>query len=181
LRTGSALNLNVLSVNSTDEKPNVTHEFVYEAALTAAVNILPFLSLHLEAAVSYDDAPYRSSARYQTTTGNIRFIDNEKSWSLLFPVMIKFPMRLKNIVLSPYAGAGITMPLKNLTGFTPFLNLGGDLRILFGPGALVWDLRYGMDIVTARKIQGGIEYFRHRAALSFGYQFAFFTKTSTVK
>jgi hypothetical protein len=174
---------------------NAGQSLGYEASLLLAFRFLSFMSIQAEAVFSPDTAIFRAPA-IQPPAGSdfIYYTEIYQARSLIFPVVLKFPIQLNYLLLSPYAGGFVGLPLgemekasadpygsKGSFAFEQALPLGlvGGLEmgVALGPGVVFVDLRYGLDLDKTRiSDDRGLKYTRHRITFSLGYQFALFEK-----
>lgn len=167
----------------------------YEASLLLGFRFLSFMSIQAEAVFSPDTAMFQAPA-IQSLVGNpfIFYTEIYKSKSLIFPMVLKFPIQLNYLLLSPYAGVFITLPLGEMEKASadpqgsegsfafeqslPLGLLGGmEMGVALGPGLVFVDLRYGHDLGNTQVSDDrGLKYIRNRITVSLGYQFALFDK-----
>jgi hypothetical protein len=166
--------------------------FSLDTTLFAALQIFPRLTVQGELVFTWDRA---SSWDYiGPTVQNInRYAREYTSFSLSFPLTVKWNFYPGRFRLSPFAGLYVFLPLgkikiaSSLAGTeeslayrtVPPLGLLGGLSagLKLGPGMLVADLRYAADLGEPKIRNQDMETYR-RSMISFGlgYEWAFFTK-----
>jgi hypothetical protein len=194
LRAG--FSLSSYSVTGGGDYNPMTHDFAYHAAVLAAFRPLPWLSFQAEAVFTMDTLTLRSVQ--PAGAAYVRYTDRARSLSLMFPLLIKFPLQYNFLLFSPYAGAYFILPLGAMAWETsnprggedsypykvsPPLGVIGGLELGFrlGPGLIFTDLRYSADLGTTEAEGDLLSYTRSRFALSLGYQFALFDRKPGVK
>jgi hypothetical protein len=161
------------------------------AAVQAAVEIVPVFSIQAEALFTWD---HGSLWQYE-------FIDDDdditsyqlkfRATSFQFPLLAKLNFYPGKFRVSPFAGAYVILPLGKMEtdnhgeeasssySYSPPLGLLGGLSVAFplGPGLMFVDIRYSGDLSDPELQDGDLgTYTRHTAALSLGYEFGFFKK-----
>jgi hypothetical protein len=195
VRAGGAFNFYLLD-GFKNYEVNAGQSLGYEVSLVLCFRFLPFMGLQAEAVFSPDNASFRPPAS-QPPAGvgdPIYYTEIYQSRSLMFPVVLKFPIQVNHLLLSPYAGAFVTMPQGNMEKTTadpkgtkgsfsfkqslPLGVIGGlELGFALGPGLLFVDLRYGLDLDKTRVFDDReIAFTRHRITFSLGYQAALFKR-----
>jgi hypothetical protein len=166
--------------------------FSLDAALFAALQIVPRLSVQGEVVFTFDRA---SSWDYSgPTVQNIdRYAREYTSLSLSFPLTLRWNFYPGRFRLSPFAGFYFLLPLGKMKfssslaqteeslsyKVSPPLGLLGGLSagLKLGPGMLVADLRYAADLGEPDVRNRNMEtYLRSMISFSLGYEWAFFTK-----
>jgi hypothetical protein len=192
VRAGGAFNFYLLD-GFKDYEVNAGQSLGYEISLVLGFRFLPFMGLQAEAVFSPDNASFRAPAAQPPAGDRIFYTEIYQSRSLMFPVVLKFPIQVNHLLLSPYAGAFVEVPLGNMEkttapngtkgsfSFKQSLPLGvtGGLELGFalGPGLLFVDLRYGLNLDKTRVSDDrGIAFTRHRITFSLGYQAALFKR-----
>jgi hypothetical protein len=169
-----------------------TSGFSLDTALQANLQILPFLSIQGEVVFTWDTASRWDYAR--TSSGELdRYTRDYTAFSLMFPFMAKLNFYPGRFRVSPFLGFYCLVPLGNIQ-FTDSLNdekhsdsyrfsppvglLGGVSGAMkLGPGMIFADLRYAGDLGEPEPAGGDIKtYLRSMGSLTFGYEWAFFTK-----
>lgn len=169
-----------------------TYGFALDAALQADLRILPFLSLQAEAVFTWDTASRWDYVR--TPSGEIdRYTWDYTTFSLMVPFMAKLNFYPGKFRVSPFFGLYYLVPLgdiqvtDSLSGekqsdsyqISPPLGLVGGISgaMKAGPGMIFADLRYTADLGEPEPVGGDIKtYLRSMGSLTFGYEWAFFTK-----
>jgi hypothetical protein len=169
-----------------------SYGFALDTALQVGVQILPFLSVQGELVFTWDRAsrwdyfPALSGERD-------RYTWDYTSFSLMFPLMAKLNFYPGKFRVSPFFGLYFLLPLGDIQITNSLTNkkesysyevsppvglLGGVSGAMkLGPGMIFADLRYAADLgepdPAGRDI---ITYLRSMGSLTFGYEWAFFTK-----
>ncbi|MDR1637837.1 MAG: hypothetical protein LBR93_10940 [Treponema sp.] len=171
--------------------------FALDMAVQAAVQILPFLSVQGELIFTWDRASRWDY--FHTVSGEQeRYTWDYNSFSLMFPLMAKLNFYPGKFRVSPFIGLYFLVPLgdiqisESLTNekstssyrYSPPLGLLGGISgaMKLGPGMIFADLRYAADLGEVEPAGGDIKtYLRSMGSLTFGYEWAFFTKDSATK
>jgi hypothetical protein len=149
------------------------HALTWEGAFQASVRLLPFLALQGEAVFTRD----RLFSR-----------DVEiSSYSMMFPLLVRFIIRKNNVTLSPLGGVYYILPVGDMEfsslGISTFSSwnhplplgytLGLSTGIKLGPGDLFFDLRYSGDLSAAETddTAGSKLYTRNMVSFTLGYEF----------
>jgi hypothetical protein len=168
-----------------------TYGFALDTAFQANLQILPFLSFQAEALFTWDTASRWDYAR--TSSGEIdRYTWDYTTFSLMFPLMAKLNFYPGRFRVSPFFGCYFLVPLgdiqvtESLSGekqsdsyqISPPLGLVGGISgaIKAGPGMIFADLRYTADLGEPEPAGDLKTYLRSMGSLTFGYEWAFFTK-----
>jgi hypothetical protein len=164
-----------------------THAVSMDLALQAHVQVLSFLSIQTEIIFTWDNA---SMWAYH---GETRYTRDYSSFSLRFPLIAKFDFYPGRFRLSPFLGMYLLAPLGKLEAsnsrnsesqslsykVSPPVGFLGGLSgaLIFGPGAIIADLRYAADIGELEAKNGKIQEFsRGMLSLTVGYELGFFSK-----
>jgi hypothetical protein len=169
-----------------------TQGFSLDTALFAALQISYRFSIQGEAVFTWDKA---SCWDYTGPTVNEidRYTREYTSLSLSFPFTAKWNFYPGRFRLSPFAGFYVLVPLGKMElasslantaesrayRFSSPLGFMGGLTAGFklGPGMILGDLRYAADLGEPKLRNGDMAgYLRSMVTLSFGYEWAFFTK-----
>jgi hypothetical protein len=164
----------------------------FSAGFQAGVEITPLFSVQAEAVFTWDNG---SRWDYELLPGDDDIISYQKrfkGYSLQFPLLAKLNFYPGKFRLSPFAGAYVIVPLGKMEvddsiaedsytySYSLPLGLLGGLSLGFplGPGMIFADIRYtadlsGPELRDSGEIKTSI---RNTAALSLGYEFAFFKK-----
>jgi hypothetical protein len=145
----------------------------WEGAFQASVRLLPFLALQGEAIFTQD----------RLSAGGLRM----SSYSMMFPLLMRFIIRKNNVILSPLGGVYYILPVGDMefsasgvSVFSPWTcplplgyTLGFSAGVQLGPGSLFLDLRYSGDLSAAEidSAGGSKLYTRNRASFTLGYEF----------
>jgi hypothetical protein len=165
--------------------------FSVEAALHAAVRILPFLTIQGEAVFSWDNASIWAYHRVGQNSEIDRYTWDHRSFSLQFPLTVRLNLYPGKFRLSPFLGAYYILPLGNFetvnslnmegqsnsyTVSPPIGLLGGLSGALkLGPGNIFAELRYAADLGEPEA--GNLPtYRRSMLTLSLGYEWGFIEK-----
>jgi hypothetical protein len=165
--------------------------FALDTALQASVQILPFLSVQGELVFTWDRASRWDY--FHTISGERdRFTWDYTSFSLMFPLVAKLNFYPGKFRVSPFLGLYFLVPLgdiqisESLTNgkesssyrYSPPVGLLGGLSgaMKLGPGMIFADLRYAADLGEAEPAGDIKTYLRSMGSLTFGYEWAFFTK-----
>ncbi|MDR1617930.1 MAG: hypothetical protein LBS06_02635 [Treponema sp.] len=152
--------------------------FTWEGAFQASVRLLPFLALQGEAVFTQD----RIFSR-----------DVEiSSYSMMFPLLVRFIIRKNNVTFSPLGGVYYILPVGDMefssSGVSVFSSwnhplplgytLGLSAGIKLGPGDLFFDLRYSGDLSAAEidNVAGSKLYTRNMVSFTLGYEFGFINR-----
>jgi hypothetical protein len=180
---------------------NYTTGLSFEAALQLGFRFLPFLSVQGEVVYSTDRASFRVTSIDSANQDFTMFIsdtDSFNSSALMLPVVLKFHLRKRPFLISPFAGVYWTIPLGQMTyettrnddnppydfSYEPDLGIVGGVDIGFpaGPGVVFLDLRYALDFGdTFIQMPEEVSYKRSMFSLSLGYEFSFFNKKRRAK
>ncbi|MDR1618943.1 MAG: hypothetical protein LBS06_07870 [Treponema sp.] len=150
----------------------------WEGAFQASVRLLPFLALQGEAIFTRD--------RFSAGEAGI------SSYSVMFPLLLRFNIERDDLILSPLGGVYYILPVGDMEftasgasssfPWTHSMPLGYTLGlaagIKLGPGNLIFDLRYSGDLSAAElDTAGGSKVYR-RSLVSFtlGYEFGLFKR-----
>jgi hypothetical protein len=190
-RTGPSLRM----YTPTDDTPYTGGDafgFALDTAVQASVQILPFLSVQGELIFTWDRASRWDY--FHTISGERdRFTWDYTSFSLMFPLLAKLNFYPGKFRVSPFFGLYFLVPLgdlqisesltnqKNTSSYrySPPVGLLGGLSgaMKLGPGMIFADLRYAADLGEVEPAEGDIKtYLRSMGSLTFGYEWAFFTK-----
>jgi hypothetical protein len=168
--------------------------FAMDAAVFAALQILPRISVQGELVFTWDRAAswdYSGPSAQQIN----RYTRDYSSLSLSFPLTLKWNFYPSDFRISPFAGFYVIAPLgkmeittsipsnqgteKTAYRFSPPLGFVGGLStgFKFGPGFFFADLRYTIDFGECEPRDSSMEnYRRSMLSLSVGYEWAFFAK-----
>jgi hypothetical protein len=167
-----------------------------DTAFQASVQVLSFLSIQGEAVFTWDNAPVWN---YRGQSGKIdRYTHDYAGFSLQFPLMARLNLYPGKFRVSPFFGACYLLALGEITETNsldddsqswlwrvspPFGLLGGlNTAFKLGPGMLVADIRYTVDLGEPEPLEGGTKtYLRRALSLTVGYEFGFFTKNGGTK
>jgi hypothetical protein len=162
-----------------------------DAAFQARFQAFSFLSIQGELVFTWDNA---SVWNYRRQGGTIdRYTRDYAGFSLQFPLTVRLNWYPGKFRVSPFFGASYLLPLGKITETNsldddtqswlwrvspPFGVLGGLSGALkLGPGMIVADLRYAVDLGEPEPRDGGIPAYRRRTvSLTVGYELGFFTK-----
>jgi hypothetical protein len=165
---------------------DIHHYINLEAALHVTCYFLPFLGIQGEAVFTTDYAPFKT---YRITGGDSPSLAMYEapftSFSLMFPLLLKYTYRKDFFAISPMAGAYFALPLgemqneqiKGEFSVNPPLGyvLGINLGRKAGPGTLFLDLRWAADIgETVNASSGEFIYKRSMLSIAVGYEMGFF-------
>lgn len=109
------------------------------------------------------------------------FVDSESSeyrdLMLEIPLAIKFVIKPRKFMLEPYGGVSFNFSLMNNTK-PSFLSwfAGFQFGAKAGPGLIVIDPRFSMDIFNSVTVQNSVEYHRYLFQISVGYKIGFLPK-----
>jgi hypothetical protein len=188
------------SYTEPDEAAPGANSLSYEGDIFLSVFLNSLISLQAEIDFTFDDLIYRSIANTSTVPGDYTpGLANEKysTFSMMFPLLIKFNFKPGKFRLGPFAGIYAFLPLgdasyrKNPTdesgsfswsvdvpmGFT----IGIDGAMKLGPGMLIADLRYSGDFGLTTIDYGSktihdlteTSYRRGMFSITLGYAFGF--------
>jgi hypothetical protein len=162
--------------------------FSANGAVVAEYQIFSFLGLQAEVIFNYDTFKVTKITEISPTYV-IRSSDRFKVMSMMFPLLIKVPLKIGVFSLSPYIGAYYTLPIGTVkmvpgdSSVSPAasfgyvvrppvgLLLGIDSGLALGPGELFIDLRFSRDAGITIVARGqGIQYIRNQINLSLGYK-----------
>jgi hypothetical protein len=166
--------------------------FSIEAGIFAVLQVLPRLSVQGEMVFTWDRAAswdYSGPSTQQID----RYTRDYSSFSLSFPLTVKWNFYPGRFRLSPFAGIYALVPLGKMEwnsslaqtkeklsySFSPPLGFLGGLTAGFkmGPGMIVADLRYTIDFGEPKFRDIALEsYRRSMFSLCLGYEWAFFAK-----
>ncbi|MDR1251076.1 MAG: PorT family protein [Treponema sp.] len=170
---------------------NKVYDFLnITAGLQVTYQFLSFLSVQAEALFTNDHAPYHPIDVNTNPSSSSISTDPDPftSFSLMFPLALKYTYRQSRLFASALAGVYFNMPLgemQNKTlggnfGYSSDLPLGYTLGIdvgtKLGPGSLFLDLRWAADLGETRKNEGDLIYKRSMVTIAIGYEIGFFTK-----
>jgi hypothetical protein len=147
--------------------------FGWEGAFQAAVRLLPFLALQGEAIFTQD----------RLSIGGKKM----SSYSMMFPLLLRFVIRKGSVTLSPLGGVYYILPVGDMefsapgaSSFVPWTHplplgytLGLSTGVKIGPGSLFLDLRYSGDLSAAEfdNAAGSKLYTRNMVSFTLGYEF----------
>ena len=150
----------------------------WEGAFQASVRLLPFLALQGEAIFTRD--------RFSAGEAEIF------SYSVMFPLLLRFTIGRDDLILSPLGGVYYIFPLGDMeftasgasssfpwTHSVPLgYTLGLAAGVKLGPGNLVFDLRYSGDLsaVELDTAAGTKVYRRNLTSFSLGYEIGLFKR-----
>jgi hypothetical protein len=164
----------------------ISQGFTGEMALMMEFRAFRFLSLQAEGVFVYDT--FKAAKKTQKGQELVRSTDIFRAFSLMFPLLVKVPLQVGPVTLSPFMGAYYTMPLGKMTIVPdssdettaaysyrvdpPFgVSLGIDVGFPLLSGEFFAGLRFdrnlGMTIVGDRN---RMQYSRNRIGLSLGYE-----------
>jgi hypothetical protein len=185
LRGGGFLNTSMPQASG-DYEAGVSQGFSGEGAVLAEFRMFRFFSLQAEAVFIYDT--FKAAKKTQKGQELVRSTDTFRSLSLMFPLLIKIPLELGSVTLSPFAGAYYIMPLGKMNivpgdsdeqaGSYSYriapafgLSLGLDAGFPLGPGAFFAGLRFDRNLgITTVESGNGMHYSRNRIGFSLGYE-----------
>ncbi|MFP3090594.1 hypothetical protein LQZ21_09740 [Treponema sp. TIM-1] len=168
-----------------------TRALSLDTAFEANLRVLPFLSIQGEVIFTWDNASYWNYTRISGVTD--RYSQDYTAFSLQFPLFARFDLYPGKFRVSPFLGLYFLAALGNLkttnsldnkqqswayrvsppVGLLGGLNVGREL----GPGALLIDLRYGIDLGEPEVRSGDLKtYRRSMMSLTVGYEWGFITK-----
>jgi hypothetical protein len=148
--------------------------FSWEGAFQVSVHPLPFLALQGEAIFTQD-----------------RFSDEGvqiSSYSMMFPLLLRFNIRTGNVTLAPLGGVYFILPVGDMkisaagASSSPWTysvplgyTLGLSTGVKLGPGNLFLDLRYSGDLSAAEldNAAGSKLYTRSLVSFTLGYEIGF--------
>jgi hypothetical protein len=146
--------------------------FGWEGAFQAALRPLPFLAVQGEAIFTQD----------RLSAGGLKM----SSYSMMFPLLLRFIIRKGGVTVSPLGGVYYILPVSDMEFSTPGAasvpwthslplgyTLGLSAGVQLGPGSLFLDLRYAGDLSAAEiDTAGGSKlYTRSMVSLTVGYEF----------
>jgi hypothetical protein len=173
---GPALNFYTTGADSFNKDVDM-QSFTVATGLEAAVQVLDFLSVQLEADFSMDNADYRDLATPASTTEDHVY----KSAYLYLPLLVKGVIKPgRTFLVEPYGGAFLNIDL-GLKGNDMQVPIGGwlagaDFGFKVGTGVLFVDLRYATDFLDATVAGGLVELRRHSLTISGGYKIGFLNR-----
>jgi hypothetical protein len=190
LRGGFSYNIYSAYMSAGGYEAGQSQGFSGQGAVLVEYKIFPFLALQGEAAFAYDT--FVAAKIITQQTAYLRSTDSFRTLSLMFPLLLKVPIRIGAFFLAPFGGIYYTLPLGDVqindSGGNSYsqpykinpplgLVLGADVALRLGPGDLFADLRFdkdiGMSVVQAGQ---GLQYSRSRFALSVGYKLIIYTR-----
>jgi hypothetical protein len=167
----------------------------FEVGVQASFQPLSFLAIQAEGLFTMDNSPFRAYVR-PGDIGNYNLVSHEyRSFSLMFPVVLKGTFRPNRFLIAPLAGVYFIVPMGTMTipesatsdysyvpsmGFTAGIQLGMKL----GPGNIFVDTRYAADLGDVELAapfngdKGKALYRRSMVSVSLGYEWGFFKKKS---
>jgi hypothetical protein len=192
LRVGPSVRFYARKTANPFAENNVYNFLNITAGLQATYQFLPFLGVQMEALFTSDYAPYSAIDSTTNASTNITTIKVDSdpfiSYSLMFPLALKYTYRQSRLFASALAGIYLSLPLGDMQnktlggrfgysmnlplGYTVGINVGTKL----GPGSLFLDLRWAADIGETQKDSGDLIYKRSMVTISIGYELGFFTK-----
>ena len=150
----------------------------WEGAFQASVRLLPFLALQGEAVFTRD--------RFSAGEAGI------SSYSVMFPLLLRFTIRKDDLILSPLGGVYYVFPIGDMeftasgvSSSSPWTHsvplgytLGLAAGVKLGPGNLIFDLRYSGDLSAAEldTAAGTKVYRRNLTSFSLGYEIGLFKR-----
>jgi hypothetical protein len=168
------------------------YSLTYEGGLFIAVRLNSLISFQAEADFIWDDLVYRGVSNISTDITYNPALANERrrSFSLLFPVLVKLNFRPGSFRLAPYGGIFAFVPLGDTTyrsypeeeedsfswsAAVPLgFSAGFEIARKLGPGMIIADIRYSGDF-SKITVHDAVETSYKRGMLSFtmGYAFGF--------
>ncbi|MDR3174265.1 MAG: PorT family protein, partial [Treponema sp.] len=161
----------------------MTQGFGVEAAFMAEYRPWRFLSVQAEAAFALDS--FKAFKVERRGLEEIHTTTQYTSFSILFPLLVKFSIDSGPFNVSIAAGPYLVLPLGQAvtegSSYAYRLDLplglmaGMELGHALGPGELILSLRYGRDFGITM-VGSGLQYTPTRVVLSAGYRFGFLKK-----
>jgi hypothetical protein len=149
--------------------------FTFEGGIEPEISI-PFLFDSIAVQLGINFALDRME--YQRSPINPMMI-SYSTYILSIPILVKYVFNPGSLTsLGSYLGAYFPIPLLGVST-PPFLGLIAGLDFNYktaGPGALVFDLRYSMDLGSSSVSDGSISYNRIFVTLSVGYKLGFISR-----
>ncbi|MDR1107864.1 MAG: hypothetical protein LBL19_02395 [Spirochaetaceae bacterium] len=184
LRGGFSYNIYNAYMSAGGYEAGQSQGFSGQGAVLLEYRIFPFLALQGEAAFAYDT--FVAAKIITQQSAYLRSTDRFRTISLMFPLLLKIPIRIGSFILAPFGGIYYALPLGDMQitdsekksysqyyAISPPLGLiwGADVALRLGPGDLFADLRFNKDIgMSVVKGGQGLQYSRSRFALSVGYK-----------
>jgi hypothetical protein len=144
----------------------------WEGAFQASVRFLPFLALQGEAIFTRD----------RFSSGGVEI----SSYSMMFPLLLRFNIRKADVTFSPLGGVYFLLPVgdmeftaSNVSSSFPWTHsmplgytLGLAMGVKLGSGNLIFDLRYSGDMSAAKldTPTGSKVYMRNLMSFTLGYE-----------
>ncbi|MDR2435394.1 MAG: PorT family protein [Treponema sp.] len=192
LRVGPSVRLYSRDTAEPFAENNIYSFLNITAGVQATFQFLPFLAVQAEFLFTNDYAPYSAVnpvINTNTNTGTMRAgPDPFSSYSLMFPLALRYTYRQGRLFAGALAGIYFSLPLGDMEnktfggnfgysmnpplGYTVGINVGTKL----GPGSLFLDLRWAADIGETQKNSGEDIYKRSMVTIAIGYELGFFTK-----
>jgi hypothetical protein len=161
----------------------MTQGFGVEAALMAEYRPWRFLSFQAEAVFALDS--FKAFKIERRGLDEIHTTTQYTAFSVLFPLLVKFPFDVGAFKIGIAAGPYLVLPLGQAVaeGYSysyrldlPLGLMGGiELGHALGPGDLFLTLRYSRDFGITM-VSSGLQYTPARVVLSVGYRFGFLKK-----
>jgi hypothetical protein len=188
MKVGSAFRFYSRPPDSVFLEDDVAYFFNISAGFQFAWYFLPFLGLQAEVEFTSDHAPFRTVNKNKTdslSAYNAPFT----SYSLSFPLLLKYSFRRNAFVISALAGGYLFVPLGDMRNEALVPDSGGlfnygmeppigyiagiDLGTKIGPGNLFLDLRWAQDLGMIRAVSGETVYKRGMFSIAIGYELGF--------
>ncbi|MDR1575018.1 MAG: PorT family protein [Treponema sp.] len=192
LRVGPSVRLYSRDTANPFAENNIYNFLNITAGVQAAFQFLPFLAVQAEVLFTNDYAPYSAVdavVNTATNTGTMKADpDPFISYSLMFPLALRYTYRQGKLFAGALAGLYFSVPLGDMQnktlggkfGYSMNLPLGYTLGInvgtKLGPGSLFLDLRWAADIGKTQKNSGEDIYKRSMVTIAIGYELGFFPK-----
>jgi hypothetical protein len=177
LRGGGIMNTSIFRTSGNYEG-GVSHGFSGEGALLAEYHWFRFFSIQMEAAVAYDT--FSAARQVQIGPNIVRSTSTFRALNLMVPLLIKIPLRLDSVTLSPYGGIYYTMTLpigdEAKYSMTPPLgaSLGFEVAFPLWRGEFFAGIRSDQNFGTTI-IENGPRFARNKTGIMLGYKFALWT------
>jgi hypothetical protein len=164
----------------TEEIDAWTMGVTFDVGFRAAVQFVTFMpqaslisfSLQTGLDLTQDNAVFRGYGLLGTAINAIS-VDNT-GLSLTIPVVLKFNFKPRRFTSGLYGGAYFLLPLDSSSYTSPLgITLGADFGVKMGPGALIFDFHWGMDLGMKEIDPPGEDYTRNMFSLTVGYEFGF--------
>jgi hypothetical protein len=166
-----------------DYDPGMSQGFGINTGLTLGFRPWRFFVLQIDPMFNVDI--FRVFSIKEENNQNIHTSSQQISMSMLFPLMIRVPIREEQFNISLVAGPYYILPVGQLANERgaysfrydlPLGIMGGmDLGYSIGSGELFGSLRYARDLGMTI-VSNGLQYIQDRVIISIGYRFGFLKK-----